>query len=223
MSESKIDPSWRSVLSTAFESESMLHLKAFLSQEQKQHKIFPPNSDIFNAFNLTPFDKVKVVILGQDPYHGDNQAHGLAFSVQKGVDLPPSLVNIFKELRADLDISLPEYGDLSHWAKEGVLLLNSVLTVRAHEAHSHRGKGWESFTDSVISAISDLRSHVVFILWGKPAQSKKRLIDTSRHCIIEAPHPSPLSAYRGFFGSKPFSQANSYLLEQGESAIDWSL
>ncbi len=221
MTEAKIDSSWRSVLSQAFENESMIHLKEFLLHEQQHNQIFPKNRDIFNAFNLTPFENVKVVILGQDPYHGDDQAHGLAFSVQKGNALPPSLVNIFKELQSDLGIDMPEDGDLSHWAKEGVLLLNTVLTVRAHEAHSHRNQGWETFTDAVISAISKERSHVVFILWGKPAQSKKKLIDISKHLIIEAPHPSPLSAYRGFFGSKPFSQANDYLKDHGIKAIDW--
>ncbi len=201
----------------------MADLKTFLHNEQKLHTTFPKNRDIFNAFNLTPIGNVKVVILGQDPYHGDNQAHGLAFSVQEGVAIPPSLVNIYKELHEDLSLPIPDHGNLTKWAKEGVLLLNTVLTVRAHEAHSHRGMGWERFTDEVIKKVNAMQHNCVFILWGKPAQSKKKLIDSSRHLILEAPHPSPLSAYRGFFGSRPFSRANRYLQEHNRGIVDWRL
>ena len=170
---------------------------------------------------LTPFDNVKVVILGQDPYHGDNQAHGLSFSVQKGIALPPSLLNIYKELESDLGIPVAKSGDLTAWAKQGVLLLNTVLTVRAHEANSHRGQGWETFTDAVITSLNQSDHPIVFVLWGKPAQSKGKLITNPNHLILKAPHPSPLSSYRGFFGSKPFSQINEFLEKTDQTPIDW--
>lgn len=179
--------------------------------------------NIFTAFNLTPFEKIKVVILGQDPYHGKGQAQGLAFSVPEGMLLPPSLRNILLEYHDDLGYVMPSRGDLSKWAEEGVFLLNTVLTVRAGEAHSHKGRGWETFTDAVIRLISDKKENVVFILWGKPAQDKSKLIDESKHLILKAPHPSPLSSYRGFFGSKPFTKTNTYLIEHGIKEIDWKL
>jgi uracil-DNA glycosylase len=219
----QIDPSWKKVLDAEFKKEYFFHLKDFLLQEQKHHTTFPKNKNIFNAYNTTPFDNVKVVIIGQDPYHGENQAHGLAFSVLDGCKYPPSLVNIFKELVADIGCQYPKTGELYKWAKEGVFLINAVLTVRAHEAASHRQQGWEHFTDATIRAISEKKEGVVFILWGKPAQAKQKLIDTKKHLILKAPHPSPLSAYRGFFGSKPFSQTNDYLISQGKKPIEWCL
>ena len=219
----KIDPSWKEVLAEEFGKPYMVELKKFLLAEKQHYTIFPPGNKIFNAYNTTPFDKVKVVILGQDPYHGINQAHGLAFSVLDGVPFPPSLQNIFKELVDDIGCAYPKTSDLTPWAKQGVFLLNTVLTVRKGEANSHREKGWERFTDATIKAISDKKEHVVFILWGRPAQMKEKLIDTTKHCIIKSPHPSPLSAYRGFFGSKPFSRANGYLKSYGLEPIEWCL
>lgn len=201
----------------------MAELKAFLVEEKKNYTIFPQGSNIFNAFNSTPFENVKVVILGQDPYHGAGQAHGLSFSVQHGVSLPPSLQNIFKELVDDIGCPYPKSGDLTHWAAEGVLLLNTLLTVRAGEPFSHKERGWERFTDQVIRTLSDRREHVVFILWGAPAGKKSSLIDERKHLILKSPHPSPLSSYRGFFGSKPFSQANRYLTTQGIEPVQWCL
>lgn len=189
--------------------------------EIKDHILFPPTPEIFNTFYMTTFDTLKVVILGQDPYHGQGQAHGLAFSVRTGVLPPPSLKNIFKELCDDVGCLYPNSGDLSGWAKQGVLLLNTLLSVRAGEPLSHKDKGWEEFTDEVIRTISMQKEHVVFILWGAPAQKKAALIDESRHLILRAPHPSPLSSYRGFFGSKPFSKTNTYLLEHEISPIEW--
>ncbi|WP_366474952.1 uracil-DNA glycosylase [Sulfuricurvum sp.] len=201
----------------------MEELKTFLVEEKKHYTIFPRGSHIFNAFNSTPFGSVKAVILGQDPYHGIGQAHGLSFSVQHGVALPPSLQNIFKELVDDIGCEYPKSGDLSNWAAQGVLLLNTLLTVRAGEPFSHKGRGWERFTDQVIKTLSDQREHIVFILWGAPAWKKTPLIDERKHLILKAPHPSPLSSYRGFFGSKPFSRTNDYLQCYGKAPIEWSL
>lgn len=219
----QIDDSWNEHLLSEFKQPYFLKLISFLDFEFKTQSIYPPEHKIFNAFNLTPFHKLKVVILGQDPYHGEGQAHGLAFSVQDGVALPPSLRNIFQEYSSDLGYEIPINGNLTSWAKEGVFLLNTVLTVRANEAHSHKGMGWEVFTDSVIRLISEKKENVVFILWGNPAQQKAKFIDESKHLILKAPHPSPLSSYRGFFGSKPFSRTNSYLRENGITEIEWKL
>jgi len=201
----------------------MEELKAFLVEEKKNYTIFPQGSHIFNAFNSTPFENVKVVILGQDPYHGAGQAHGLSFSVQHGIAFPPSLQNIFKELVSDIGCPYPKSGDLSHWAREGVLLLNTLLTVRSGEPFSHKEQGWERFSDQVIRTLNAQREHIVFILWGAPAGKKASLIDGTKHLILKAPHPSPLSSYRGFFGSKPFSQTNEYLRTQGIEPIQWCL
>ncbi len=217
-----IEESWKQVLIEEFHADYFLALKRFLVHEKKKYQVFPPGQFIFSAFNHTPFDKVKVVILGQDPYHGPGQAHGLCFSVNKGIDKPPSLVNIFKELKADLGIELPRHGSLEGWAIQGVLLLNATLTVRAHQAGSHQRKGWEQFTDAAIKALSEKRSGVVFLLWGNYAQAKQALIDTSKHHVLKAPHPSPLSASRGFFGCKHFSQANRFLAGQGKEIINWA-
>lgn len=212
---------WDNVFKKINENHDFSTLKETLSSRYQSGNVFPPREEIYTAFDLTPFENVKVVILGQDPYHGEGQAHGLAFSVNDGIKLPPSLRNIYKELEDDLGIKRHS-GSLKDWAREGVLLLNTVLTVDESQANSHRGLGWEVFTDSVIEAVSDYLEGVVFILWGKPAQSKIKLIDTTKHHIIQSVHPSPLSAYRGFFGSKPFSQTNDYLVSQGLKAIDWS-
>lgn len=198
-------------------------LQVFLNSERKNHKIYPPEDEVFTALNLTPLDKVKVVILGQDPYHGEGQAHGLAFSVKSGVKIPPSLVNIYKELEADLGIKPPRHGNLESWAKEGVLLLNTVLTVRHGEAGSHHGKGWEKFTDRVIEVLSGEKRDLVFILWGGPSQKKAAKVNQDHHHLIISPHPSPLSSYRGFFGSKPFSRTNDFLKSCGINPVDWSL
>ncbi len=219
----KIDPSWKKILHREFQKEYFFALKQFLIDEKLHYKIFPKNKNIFNAYNTTPFDNLKVVILGQDPYHGENQSHGLAFSVEEGVKFPPSLANIFKELADDVGCSAPRTGELTKWAQQGVFLLNTVLTVRAHSAASHKDKGWEYFTDATIKAISDYKENVVFILWGRPAQTKEKLIDTTKHLVLMAPHPSPLSSYRGFFGSKPFSQTNDYLKQHGIEPIQWCL
>ena len=219
----KIDPSWYAVLQPQFEAPYFAQLKEFLLAERQQHTCYPPGSKIFNAFDSTPFDKVKVVILGQDPYHEPGQAMGLCFSVPQGIQVPPSLVNIIKEINADLGSQVPTTcGDLSGWAEQGVLLLNATLTVRAHQAGSHQRQGWETFTDAAIQALSQQRTGLVFLLWGRYAIAKKALIDTSRHLVLTAPHPSPLSAYRGFFGCRHFSQANAYLEQQGLAPIDWA-
>jgi uracil-DNA glycosylase len=218
----KIEPEWSEALQDVFTAEQFLKLADFVRAEYATKEIFPPQDDIFKAFSLTPFSKVKVVILGQDPYHSDGQAHGLCFSVPVGVDVPPSLKNIYKEIESDLGVKKDfKSGNLESWAEQGVFLLNAILTVVAHTPASHRNKGWENFTDAVIKTISDKREHVVFVLWGNYARSKKTLIDAKKHLILEAPHPSPLSAYAGFFGSKPFSQANKYLVEHGEKEIKW--
>lgn len=213
---------WDDVLKDDFSGENYAKIREFLKSEYSAHTIYPSMYDIFNAFKLTPFSKVKVVILGQDPYHGEGQAMGLSFSVPKNKELPPSLKNIYKELKDDLGANPPDSGDLTAWAKQGVLLLNTVLTVRAGMANSHAGKGWEILTDDVIKKISGDRKNVVFILWGNNARSKKSLIDKSKHLILESAHPSPLSAYNGFFNSKPFSKTNTYLSARGIEPIDWS-
>ena len=216
-----IEPSWLSVLRSEFEQPYMTALRSFLQTEQLRAVTFPPNKLIFNAFNLTPFHDVKVVVLGQDPYHGVGQAHGLCFSVPDGVVFPPSLVNIFKEISDDLGVAVPPSGNLERWAKQGVFLLNTTLTVRAHTPLSHQNQGWERFTDVVIQKLSDERTHLVFMLWGNHAQSKERLIDTSKHLVLKAVHPSPLSAHRGFLGCKHFSKCNTYLLEKGVAPVVW--
>lgn len=220
----KIGESWKVPLSTEFDSPYMADLKAFL-QEQKQEgrRIFPKGSEYFRALDLTPLDEVRIVILGQDPYHGEGQAHGLCFSVQPGVRIPPSLVNIYKEMQADLGISPVRHGFLEHWAKQGVLLLNSVLTVEMGRAASHQGKGWERFTDAVIRAVNEQEKPVVFILWGSYAQKKAAFVDSGRHLVLKSVHPSPLSAHNGFFGTRPFSQANAFLEKHGRKPIDWQL
>lgn len=218
-----IHDSWKEALKEEFAHPYMAELKAFLMDEKKHAIIFPKGSHIFNAFNSTPFHDVKAVILGQDPYHGPGQAHGLSFSVQHGIKLPPSLQNIFKELVEDIGCPFPKSGDLTPWARDGVLLLNTLLTVRSGEPFSHKEKGWERFTDQVIRVLSEHREHIVFILWGSPAQKKASLIDARKHLILRAPHPSPLSSYRGFFGSKPFSSTNRYLESKGITPIEWCL
>lgn len=214
---------WQPVLEDEFTKPYYLRLREFLKHEYTTHTIYPKMDDIFNALHYTPFHDVKVVILGQDPYHGPGQAHGLSFSVQTGVKQPPSLKNIFKELEDDLGFSPPDHGYLVDWSKQGVLLLNTVLTVRQGQAHSHRGKGWENFTNQVIESLNKKDKPVVYILWGSAAQKKQELIDTSKHYVIKSPHPSPLSAYRGFFGSKPFSKANAMLRESGQEEVNWEL
>lgn len=220
-----IEESWLKILKDEFEKPYMKSLQAFLQDEkQNGHTIYPKHTDTFNALNHTPFDKVKVVILGQDPYHGEKQAHGLSFSVQKGIKIPPSLKNIYKELATDLPgFTIPDHGNLTQWADEGVLLLNATLTVRAHEAGSHQKKGWETFTDKIITELSEKRKGLVFLLWGKYAQNKSELIDNQKHTIISAAHPSPFSAYNGFLGTKPFSKANSKLIEQGQNPVNWQI
>jgi len=206
-----------------FESSYFITLKEFLVEEKKKYVVYPPGKLIFNAFDKTPFDKVKVVIIGQDPYHGTGQAHGLCFSVPYGVQLPPSLINIFKELHSDLGIPVPNHGNLESWTKQGVLLLNATLTVRKDNAGSHQGKGWERFTDSVIKKISDYKENVVFLLWGKYAQAKESLIDPSKNYILTAPHPSPFSANSGFFGCKHFSRTNELLIKKGIDPVHWKI
>ena len=217
----KIEKSWQEVLQTEFDKPYFENLVGFVKQEYASNTIFPPAGQIFNAFNTCPFNNVKVVILGQDPYHGPGQAHGLCFSVNDGIQFPPSLQNIFKEITADLGIPAPKTGNLTRWAEQGVLLLNATLTVRASQAGSHQGKGWEEFTDAVIKTISEKAENVVFILWGSYAIKKKSLINASKHCILTAPHPSPHSSYRGFFGCKHFSQTNTYLTSKGKTPIEW--
>ena len=219
-----LDPSWLEHLQAEFSQDYMLALRQFLRQEKAQGKqIYPPGELIFNALNSTSFDKVRVVILGQDPYHGAGQAHGLCFSVLPGVRVPPSLVNIFKEIKNDLDIATPSHGCLQNWAEQGVLLLNAVLTVEKAHAASHQGRGWERFTDKVVSLLNEKREHLVFLLWGSYAQKKGQIIDRDKHLVLQAPHPSPLSAHRGFLGCKHFSQANDYLVKTGQGPIEWSL
>ncbi|MFT7859356.1 MAG: uracil-DNA glycosylase [Sulfurimonas sp.] len=222
--EAKItNQSWRDVLADELKKPYLKELKQTLSKEKVHHTIYPEDQNIFNAYNTTNFEDIKVVVLGQDPYHGENQAHGLAFSVLNGVKHPPSLVNIFKELHDDIGCEYPKTSELTKWAKQGVFLINAVLTVRAANAGSHKDIGWEKFTDATIKVISEKKDHVVFILWGRPAQMKEKLIDTTKHLILKAPHPSPLSSYRGFFGSKPFSKTNAYLEANSKEPIDWCL
>ncbi|WP_205422728.1 uracil-DNA glycosylase [Seongchinamella sediminis] len=220
----KLEPSWLEPLAAEFEQPYMQQLRAFLQGEKAAGKrIFPAGDEMFSAFDHTPLDAVKVVILGQDPYHGEGQAHGLCFSVRPGTRVPPSLQNIYKEINAELGLPIPDHGYLTHWADQGVLLLNSVLSVESARAASHQGKGWESFTDRVIEIINTRREGVVFMLWGSYAQRKGAIIDRQRHCVLTAPHPSPLSAHRGFFGCGHFRAANEYLQDRGQAPIDWSL
>jgi len=221
----ELEPSWLEVLKDEFDKGYMVQLRAFLKNEKLSgNKIYPKGSDIFNAFEQTPFANLKVVILGQDPYHGENQAHGLSFSVQKGITIPPSLRNIYKEMTTDIPgFVVPTHGDLTEWAKQGVLLLNASLTVQAGMPGSHQKKGWEEFTDNVIKTISDKKEGIVFILWGSFAQAKAALIDHTKHHIIKSPHPSPFSADRGFFGSKPFSKTNEILINEGKVPVDWQV
>lgn len=218
----KLDQSWLDVIGTEFEKPYMVNLRSFLSKEKGSHQvIYPSGSHIFNALNTTPFNAVKVVILGQDPYHGKGQAHGLCFSVQDGIPLPPSLLNIYKELAAEYQVPMPRGGDLTTWAKQGALLLNATLTVREGQAGSHQNKGWEEFTDAVIRSVNDKHEHIVFLLWGSYAQKKGAFIDRKRHLVLQAPHPSPLSAHRGFLGCGHFKAANEYLETHGLMPIKW--
>ncbi|WP_314354931.1 uracil-DNA glycosylase [uncultured Granulicatella sp.] len=212
---------WNEILAEEMQKEYYQQLQAFVQKRRQEVRVFPEEQNVFRALELTPFKSVKVVILGQDPYHGFGQAHGLSFSVQKGTPLPPSLKNIYKELQEDIGGELPTEGDLTHWAKQGVLLLNTVLTVDEGNANSHKGMGWERLTNRLIDALNELNHPVIFILWGKPAQDKEKLITNPNHVLLKAPHPSPLSAYRGFFGSKPFSKVNEILIQQGQSPICW--
>lgn len=219
----QIESSWKEILKEEFKASYFVSLKEFLLEEKKKYTIYPPGSLIFNAFNHTPFEQVRVVILGQDPYHGRGQAHGLCFSVPQGIQPPPSLVNIFREQYDDLGIPMPNHGNLVKWADQGILLLNATLTVRANQAGSHQGKGWEQFTDAVIKKISEQRAGIVFLLWGRYAQAKEELIDESKHYILKAAHPSPFSAINGFFGCKHFSKTNDLLTRHAFSPIDWKL
>lgn len=219
--EPSIDESWKAALWNEFQSDYFRELKDFLEEERKQYTVYPPGPHIFAAFNKTPLSKLKVVILGQDPYHGAGQAHGLCFSVPEGIKPPPSLVNIFKEINTDLQLPRPDHGNLESWAASGVLLINATLTVRASEAGSHQKHGWETFTDTVIKTVSEQKGNVVFLLWGRFAQAKKTLIDTSKHLVLEAAHPSPFSAYNGFFGCRHFSRTNEYLRTHGIEEVDW--
>jgi len=217
----KIEPSWKAVLAEEFEKDYFSNLTKFVHEEYRTAQIFPPGRQIFAAFDATPFNDVKVVILGQDPYHDVNQANGLCFSVNNGVAFPPSLLNIFKEIKSDIGTEIPQSGDLSRWAHQGVLLLNATLTVRAHMAGSHQGRGWETFTDAVIAHLAREREHLVFLLWGAYAIKKGAFIDRTRHLVLTSPHPSPLSAHRGFFGNHHFSRANEYLTAHGKIPIVW--
>jgi len=220
---SMIANDWLTELGAEFKKPYYAKLYQFVREEYSKYQIFPPADDIFNAFHYTPLSQAKVVIIGQDPYHNIGQAHGLCFSVKPDVEIPPSLVNIYQELHEDLGCRIPNNGYLVKWAKQGVLMLNTVLTVRAHQANSHRGKGWEEFTDAAIRALNKQDRPIVFILWGRPAQMKKSMLDNPKHLILEAPHPSPLSAYRGFFGSRPFSRTNDFLTKHGLMPIDWQI
>ncbi len=212
---------WLEALGPEFERPYMQELRAFLVEEKRQYRVFPPGPEIFASMNHTPLGRVRVVILGQDPYHGAGQAHGLCFSVRKGVEIPPSLANIYKELNADLGIPPAPHGDLTRWADQGVLLLNATLTVRENQANSHKGRGWETFTDAVVSAVATRREGLAFVLWGRSAADKAAKVDLSRHFVVKSPHPSPLSAHAGFFGSRPFSRVNAHLRGRGEAEIDW--
>lgn len=219
----KLPASWLEVLADEFATPHMQALRGFLVDEQRKYRIFPPNRDIFTAFWQTPFDRARVVVLGQDPYHGPGQAHGMSFSVRRGVQIPPSLQNILREINDEIGIPRPNHGDLTHWAEQGVLLLNAVLTVRAREANSHRGQGWERFTDRVIAELDARREGLVFVLWGSAARKKAARVDRDKHLVLTAPHPSPLSAHRGFFGCGHFARINAHLEARGEAPIDWSL
>ena len=218
-----IPSSWQNVLAEELEKPYFKQLQEFLAEERKTQTIFPPQKDVFSAFELTPYENVNVLLLGQDPYHNDNQAHGLCFSVKPGIKPPPSLVNIFKELNSDLGFSIPDNGYLASWGKQGILMLNAVLTVRAHAPNSHKNKGWEKFTDAAITKVNEKPDPVVFVLWGGYAKKKLKLIDTNRHIVIQSAHPSPLSARNGFFGSKPFSAINKALSQSGKPEIDWQI
>ncbi|MGN1218832.1 uracil-DNA glycosylase [uncultured Bacteroides sp.] len=217
----QIEESWKEALMPEFSKDYFIRLTDFVRKEYHETTVYPPGKLIFNAFNLCPFDKVKVVIIGQDPYHGPGQAHGLCFSVNDGIQPPPSLVNIFKEINSDLGKPIPQSGNLTRWAEQGVLLLNATLTVRAHQAGSHQRRGWEEFTDAVIRKLAEEKSNLVFILWGSYAQKKGAFIDRNKHLVLTSVHPSPLSAYNGFFGNHHFSLANDYLVKNGKTAIDW--
>jgi uracil-DNA glycosylase len=223
MMKDRLPEDWKKVLEDVLASPGFAKLEAFVEEERREHTVYPSEEDLFSAFRLTPYDEVKVLLLGQDPYHGPGQAHGLAFSVKPGVKPPPSLANIFKELQSDLGVPKPKDGSLIPWAKQGVLLLNAVLTVREGEPNAHEGHGWETFTDAVIRKVSDKSEPVVFMLWGSYARKKEKLIDPTRHVILKGPHPSPLSAKRGFFGSRPFSRTNEALVARGRELIDWRL
>lgn len=220
---SMIQNDWLAPLKSEFSKPYYAELFTFVKNEYATRQIFPPADDIFNAFHLTPLHAVKVVILGQDPYHNEGQAHGLCFSVKQEVEIPPSLVNIYQELHTDLGCDIPNNGCLTKWAEQGVLMLNTVLTVRAHQANSHRGMGWEQFTDAAIRILNEQDRPIVFILWGAPAGKKAQMLNNPKHLILKAPHPSPLSAYRGFFGSRPFSQTNDFLIKNGLEPIDWQI
>ena len=219
----RIEESWKAALEGEFDKQYFKELKEFLVDEKSKYAVYPPGGLIFNAFRLTPFDRVRVVLLGQDPYHGQGQAHGLCFSVPPGISAPPSLVNIFKEIERDLGIPVPSHGNLERWARQGVLLLNATLTVRANQPGSHQRKGWETFTNAVIGKLSEKRVGLIFLLWGKFAQEKEALIDTNRHYILKAAHPSPYSAYNGFFGCRHFSKTNEILKKHGLEEVDWRL
>lgn len=219
----KIAEDWKKALKEEFTQPYFEGLMKKVEQAYEEETIYPPKNEVFNAFAYTPLDKVRVVIIGQDPYHNEGEAEGLCFSVKKGVTIPPSLRNIYKELETDMGYTPVEHGSLKKWAKQGVLLLNTVLTVEAHQANSHKGWGWETFTDAVIQVVNEVDAPIVFILWGKPAQSKGKMLTNKKHLILQAPHPSPLSSYRGFFGSKPFSQVNQFLKENGIQEIDWKI
>lgn len=220
---SAIDNDWLEAIGKEFKKTYYKELYQFVKSEYERYVIYPPADDIFNAFHFTPLNQVKVVILGQDPYHNAGQAHGLCFSVKPDVEVPPSLVNIYTELQEDIGCKIPNNGYLEKWAKQGVLMLNTVLTVRAHQANSHQGKGWELFTDAVIEAVNAQDQPIVFLLWGRPAQMKKKMLTNPKHLILEAPHPSPLSAYRGFFGCRHFSKTNAFLVQNGIEPIDWQI
>ncbi|MBQ8761904.1 MAG: uracil-DNA glycosylase [Clostridia bacterium] len=219
----KIAKSWYEMLKPEFEKDYYKQLQQFLTNEYKHYTIYPETQNVFNALNLVPFNKVKVVIIGQDPYHGPQQAHGLCFSVQQGVDIPPSLQNIYKEIHSDIGCSIPNHGELTKWAKQGVLLLNSVLTVRAGQANSHKGKGWEQLTTAIIEKLNHSETPIVFLLWGANAKEVGKIVDTSKHFVLTAPHPSPLSAYSGFFGCKHFSKTNEFLKSMNLEPIDWQI
>ncbi len=223
MVHTQLPVSWHSVLAEEFDKPYFRQLEDFLAEERQTQTIYPPETDVFSAFELTPYDEVRVLLLGQDPYHDRNQAHGLCFSVKPGIKPPRSLMNIYKELKDDIDLDIPESGYLVNWAKQGILMLNAVLTVRSHEANSHKNRGWETFTDAVISKVNHKSHPVIFVLWGGYAQKKLKLIDTTKHIVIQSAHPSPLSARNGFFGSKPFSAINSVLFKHNQPEIDWKI